>query len=457
VLRVVRYVVVLGALIGVAVWLANHPGAVTLTWQGYRVDTSFAVLLGAVALTAVVVAFVYRLWVSLRRAPANFSESWRLKRRQKGYQALTRGMVAVAAGDADEAQRHVKRADVLLNEPPLTLLLSAQAAQLAGDDQAATRFFTAMAGKPDTEFLGVRGLLMHAIKQGETERARELARRAYRLRPKSDWVAGVLFDLDVRSRQWLDARVAADEAVRRGLIAPEIGRRRRAALALELSREAETRGDMEEAFRHAREAHELVPDFVPAVLALARGWTRLGKGRRAVALIERVWCEAPGADMVSLYWAALGTANVLERMRATQRLVRACPDHLESRLALAAAALEAKLWGEARQALAGLGDTPSARVCRLMAELDERERGDLNAARGWLMRASLADPDPAWVCDACGHAVKEWGALCAKCDGFDSFRWRTPPHVAALAGSPPVAASAELAAPTNSPPLPTAS
>jgi HemY protein len=290
---------------------------------------------------------------------------------------------------------------------------------------------------------------MQAMKRGETERALDLARRAYRLRPKSDWVAGVLFDLDVRGRRWLDARVAADEAARRGLMPPEISRRRRAVLALELGRDAEARGDAEEALRHAREAHELAPDFVPAALVLADGWIKLGKGRRAVAMIERVWRAAPHADLVPLYWLALGTGNALERMRATQRLVNGSPDHLESRLALATAALEAKLWGEARRALASVGDNPPARVCRLMAALDEQERGDLNASRAWLMRASLADPDPAWVCDACGHAVKEWGALCAKCHGFDSFRWRTPPHVAGLTGPAPVAPPTVLTAGVN--------
>jgi hypothetical protein len=43
-------------------------------------------------------------------------------------------MVAVAAGDAAEAGRQAKRADALLGDPPLTMLLSAQAAQLNGDD-----------------------------------------------------------------------------------------------------------------------------------------------------------------------------------------------------------------------------------------------------------------------------------------------------------------------------------
>ena len=49
------------------------------------------------------------------------------------------------------------------------------------------------------------------------------------------------------------------------------------------------------------------------------------------------------------------------------------------------------------------------------------------------MRASMADPEPAWVCESCGNWVAEWTALCGKCSEFDSFVWRAPPHVIGLA------------------------
>ena len=43
----------------------------------------------------------------------------------KGIKHL-RGMVAIAAGDAIEARKQEKQAHVLLDEPPLTMLLSAK-------------------------------------------------------------------------------------------------------------------------------------------------------------------------------------------------------------------------------------------------------------------------------------------------------------------------------------------
>ena len=76
------------------------------------------------------------------------------------------------------------------------------------------------------------------------------------------------------------------------------------------------------------------------------------------------------------------------------------------------------------------GDHPPVRVCRLMAELAEGEHGDAESAREWLVRASVAEPDPAWVCDHCGNVTETWAALCGNCENFDSFAWKTPPRVA---------------------------
>jgi uncharacterized membrane-anchored protein len=80
-----------------------------------------------------------------------------------------------------------------------------------------------------------------------------------------------------------------------------------------------------------------------------------------------------------------------------------------------------------------------------MARLEEEERGDQQAARAWLMRASRADPDPAWCCRSCGNAVTEWVPVCGNCDAFDSHDWRSPAHVTHLAAPPPTAAITAVA------------
>jgi HemY protein len=197
-MRAILAFVVIVALTAAAVLFTENPGDVEILWQGWQIKTSVGVLVAAAALAALAVTLVVRLVSLTVGTPGAFLRRRRERRRRAGYQALTRGMVAVAAGDPQEAQRYARRAEVLLAEPPLTLLLSAQAAQIGGDEQAAKNFFTAMLDRPETELLGLRGLFNQALRGGDREAARHLARRAAELRPNTAWAALSLFDLEAR-------------------------------------------------------------------------------------------------------------------------------------------------------------------------------------------------------------------------------------------------------------------
>ena len=51
--RLIGRIIGIGLLVAIAVWLADRPGTVSLQWQGWRVDTSVAMLLGSIATVAV--------------------------------------------------------------------------------------------------------------------------------------------------------------------------------------------------------------------------------------------------------------------------------------------------------------------------------------------------------------------------------------------------------------------
>jgi HemY protein len=156
--RAIWFLIKLAIVVALAIYLVEHPGAVTIDWQGFVINTSFAMLLLVTVVLIGIGAIVYRLWRAIRGAPGAFGRSRSRAKRERGYRALTRGMVAVAAGDAVAAKRYAREADTMLRDPPLTMLLSAQAAQLNGDEKAAERYFQSMLDRPETAFLGVRGL-----------------------------------------------------------------------------------------------------------------------------------------------------------------------------------------------------------------------------------------------------------------------------------------------------------
>ncbi len=234
---------VFAGVITAAIFFADHPGQVEIVWQGWQVETSVGVLAAAAVLAGLAIALLYWLVSLILDSPRAFLRHRRERRRRAGYRALTRGMVAVAAGDPQEAQRCARRADALLADPPLTLLLSAQAAQLGGDETAAKKFFTAMLDRPEMEFLGLRGLLNQAMRAGDRVTALRLSERAATLRPDTTWVVESLFGLEAREGRWDAALETLAQAVKRRIIPRERARHHRGVILYELSLAALASGD----------------------------------------------------------------------------------------------------------------------------------------------------------------------------------------------------------------------
>ena len=227
-------------------------------------------LIGAVAAIAVATAIFYRGAWTLWGVPRRILFWRRMARREKGYRTLTRGLVAVAAGEAEEARKLAARAEKLLGDPPLTKLLTAQAAQLIGDEAAARTHFADMLDRPETAFLGLRGLVLAARKEGDEAAALEYAKRAYAIRPKTPWAAITLLDLQIGRNLWREALTTVEAAIRHGILTGEDGKRRRVVVLLACSGRR-GRGRRGQGGARLRQAREQPRSGLPARDAAPRG------------------------------------------------------------------------------------------------------------------------------------------------------------------------------------------
>lgn len=430
-IRFLIYVVEVAIVVAIAVWLANRPGVVSLDWQGWRIETSVGVLALSVFVLIVVAAGVFAGWRWLRRRPREWSVRRRLNRQDAGLRALSDGLVAIASGDAENARKHTRRAGALLDHAPVTLLLEAQTAQIAGDEAAARATFERMTANQETEFLGLRGLITDALREGDDARALAYARRAYALKPRTPWVVDSMVSLLSRAGDWREAQRLIEESQKSKRTTSVQARRQQAALLIERARTARRDGAAADAYAQARKANELDPSLAPAAALLARLVAEDGRVRRARKSVEKSWPQAPHPDLREVYLGLLDPgAGPLDRYKAIETLVRAVPEHAESRLALAQSALDAQLWGEARRQLDELqAVAPTAGVYRLRARLAEEDDEDTTTPAEWLERAASAESDPAWVCGECGTVADDWSAVCGHCGAFATLDWSQPPRI----------------------------
>ncbi len=448
--RLVIYFVLVAALAALAVWIADEPGRVAISWGDWLLETSPAALAAAAAIFIALGALIFQLVRWLWLGPRNIARARHARRQQRGYVALTQGLVSAAAGDARGARRLARRANLLLGEPPLTLLLSAQAAQLEGEDDLAKAYFEAMLEGPETEFLGIRGLLVQANKAGDTEAALSLAERAFALRPHTPWVLTTLLELQSHAGRWSDALATLRVALRQKAMESEPAKIREAGLLLQQARTARDAGDGREAAKLAERASAAAAAFIPAIIFATGQALALNRRSQAERLIAGAWTNTPHPVLAQYFNQIHNADDALARAKHFEKLAARNPSHPESHLLLASGALEAKLWGTARSHLkAALEARPSAGIYRRLAHLEEAEHNDAEAARRWLLAASEAEPDPMWVCDECGVPESDWSLACTSCGALDRMTWRRPAaRPAALTAEAPAvpSESAETAA-----------
>ena len=409
-----------------AILLADVPGTVlvTLGTREYEMAVGWAAFALLIAFFSLFI--IIRLLTLMIGSPKKIQNFMGRRRQERGYTALSRGMLAVAAGDASEAQRYAKRAQSLLDDPPLTLLLAAQAAQLGGKEKAAEGYFVAMLENPDTEFLGLRGLFMQASREGDQEAALAYVNRAYELRPNTPWVVNARLDLQSQTGRWLDASDTLGHAQRQNLLSGDVERRRRGVLLTAQAKEL-AEAEPDKALDKTMAALRLVPGLVPA--AVLAGDLLKGKGRlwKAAGILETAWSLTPHPDIARLYRDLKPDETPEQRVRRMQILADMNPSHPESKLLMAALQLDLRDHERARETLQDVAKNfPTARVCSLMAEIEQQATGDPFRAREWLSRVPHAPRDAAWMCDNCQNAAPDWGPVCPSCHAFDSLVWRKP-------------------------------
>ena len=150
---------------------------------------------------------------------------------------------------------------------------------------------------------------------------------------------------------------------------------------------------------------------MPAAALAGRVLAEGGEPRKATRIIETAWRANPHPDLADAYAHLRFGDSARDRLARIEALAKKAPGHVESALAVARAALDAREFAIARAALTPLLAAPTQRVAMLMAELERAERGDEGRAREWMARALNAAPDPAWTADG---FVSDAGCRCRR-------------------------------------------
>ena len=434
--------VLLAALL--ASWLGAQPGMLAFEWLGWQVEMRTSLAVALLVVLALLLLFVDRLFRGLLGLPAWFGRNLARRRTESGHRALALGLMAVSAGEPDEARRQASRAQRLLAAPQLTDLLSAQAAHLSGDHQAADRYFTSLTRDKDTAFLGHVGLARLALEKDDPDAALAAARTALDIRPKSALAARQVMILEAERGNWAAALPALSVVMAAGDADDETGMllsRQKAALsyleALDDGAGSDTSLRRRARIGKAQDALAVMPGFWPAALLLADLHEQAGSPKKAVKPLETAFRNMPHESLAM-------RLRILWRVNegtAAGRLMRLIPDDgalaAEGRRVVAAVALENGFFGEARRLIDEIDPAMrDAAVWRLVARLAAEGEAPDSAAENDALREAGEAPRPRrWQCTSCQLVHEAWQPHCGGCAGFVTLEWRRPDGITPLISS----------------------
>ncbi|SNR50474.1 heme biosynthesis protein HemY [Puniceibacterium sediminis] len=435
-IKIVIFVAIIAALTLGAGYLMESTGGVQITVAGmeYTLGPLQSVL---AALVLVVVVWVLFKLVSLLIAVLHFlngdetalSRYFDRNRERKGYAALSEGLMALAAGEGRVAMAKASKAERYLHKPELTDLITAQAAEMNGDQTKAEQVYKRLIQHDATRFVGVRGIMKQKLAQGDTDTALKLAERAFAIKPKHEEVQDILLKLQAQKSDWAGARKTLSAKLKHGSLPRDVHKRRDAVLALSEAKDILDSGKSIEAREAAIAANKSSPDLIPAACMAARGFVAEDRPKNAVRLLKKAWQVQPHPDLATAFAEIVPNETPAERLKRFKQLTAIRPEHRETRLLLAELNLAAEDFPEARRAVGDLVEKEAdTRVLAIMAAVERGEGASDAVVRGWLAKALTAPRGPQWVCDNCNNLHSEWTPVCGNCGAFDTLSWKSPPQ-----------------------------
>ena len=352
-------------------------------------------------------------------------------RERKGYEALADGLMALASGEARLAMSKAAKAERYLKRPELTNLVTAQAAEMAGDRKKAEEVYKRLLADDRTRFVGVRGIMKQKLAEGDTAMALKLAEKAFALKPRHEETQDVLLRLQAEQHDWKGARKTLSTKLKYGALPRPVHKRRDAVLALGEAKDILDEDKSIEAREAAIEANRLSPDLIPAAAMAARAYVERDQRRYATRVLKKAWAASPHPDLATAFAEIEPGETPKQRLKRFEALTKQNPGHEETRLLLAELNVAAEDYAAARRSLGDLPETmPNTRVLALLAAIERGEGAPDATVRALLTRALTAPRGPQWVCDNCNSVAGDWEPVCSNCGAFDTLSWREPPVTA---------------------------
>lgn len=370
--------IVVIAVLAAVILVKNDPGFVLIKYGDFSLETSLAFGIVAVAVAALLVQILFRLFISLLRLPRTLKKQARKRRIEKSRRLLNQGLIDLAEGRFDQSETRLLKLIDYAENPLLNYLAAARAAQQLGKyDERDNYLKQAHDAKPEAEIaIGVTQAELQ-LASSQTERALATLTHLRSLVPKHDYVLKLLAKVYIRIEDWSQLCVLIPEVRKKKLFQDK------KLQDIEFKAYA---GCMNDAATSESES-------------LDKAWAKIPKTDQTNAslilhyidLVSRYHSDSKSIEQIVVksinqqwstqlveYYGRLDVENAADQLATAEKWLQDYGQSEVLLLALGRICIRLKLWGKAQKYLeASIGIKPRAESCLELANLQNRE--ELNA------------------------------------------------------------------------------
>lgn len=357
-------------------FLLEDTGYVLIQIRGYAVEMSVPGLLLGLALAYIAVRLLVRLW----RAPRKIGRAAGQFRDKRARKQLTRGLIAIAEGDAVRGERLLARGAGRSDAPVLNYLTAARAAQQQGaDDRRDTWLRLAFEKEPDA---GTAILLTQAELQAERGQHEDALATLSRLDEKASRHGRALVlraDVCMKLGRWEDLETMLPTLAKAHSIDKKELVDLQERLVSALMAQAASEGDAERIEALRKGLPRTLQARPSMVVAYARSAASVGDHDRLEKVIRKTVKTAWDPRLVEIY-GELETSRPAAHLAHVEAWLTRRGEDPVLLLTAARLCMQNQLWGKARSYLeTSLGIRPDVTGYRLFGRLLEK-MGETDAA-----------------------------------------------------------------------------
>lgn len=416
--------------------------ALTVSWgqwqMAFNPSIGFLALGAGLGAMGLVVKSLFALQGWLMRR--NTRQTTRRQQTANGW--LLKNLMALSAGDHDQARSSATQFAKAQGQGPLTSLIHVHTCALVGDEPGRIQAVRQLLAHEETQDYAQRLMVRQAFLERDWPRAAKMTAQTLAERPQARWAHQMHIAILAQQADWQGALAAAamtahpasglswlKKRLRRHQAAP-LTPSQHSALLTALGQEHLIHKRWEDALSAFRQATKESPNcLVPATIGMAASLLALHKRAAAQKRLRRAWQVAPHPELMGAWLSTHSDSSLISRFQKAEKLAQLTPHAYQAHLCLAGEALNAGLIGVCQKhADWCLENHPTQAVHHIRAKLQQLAN-NVEESRASLELAMHAPVDPAWICNACGHVHSGWAAVCTQCCALGTLTWDSPHNI----------------------------